>query len=489
MTALIVILIYLLVLLGLGVVSSRLFRKTSEDFFLASRSIGPFMLLMSLFGTTMTAFALVGSTAKAYTHGIGVYGMMASWSGLIHSAIFFFIGLKLWDLGRRYGYVTQVQFFRDRFGRDALGTLLFPILVLLVVPYLLIGLLGAGFTVTAVTRGTLPQFFGDGGVPHWLTAGVICMVVYSYVFLGGLRAAAWANAFQTTVFVIVGLVAFTVIANGLGGLEAASAAANPERLIRGSEIGQLQFFTYFFVPLSVAMFPHLFQHWLTAKSARTFQLPIVLHPVLIMIVWVPCILIGVWASGYLNLPPEKANIVLGVMVKKLTTPMMSGLVTAGILAAIMSSLDSQFLCLGTMFSQDVAFRVGGARSEQQKLRVARAFVGLVVLGTYLISLVATRSIFDLGVWCFSGFAGLSPLMIGALYWRRTTAQGAIACVITASTIWIALFLQSTGGENLVLGMMPVAFIVGGSTVALVVVSLLTPPPDEERLQRFFPANT
>jgi len=444
---------------------------------------------MSLFGTTMTAFALVGSTAKAYTHGIGVYGMMASWSGLIHSAIFFFIGLKLWDLGRRHGYVTQVQFFRDRFGSDALGKLIFPILVLLVVPYLLIGLLGAGFTVTAVTRGALPQLFGEGGVPHWLTAGAICVVVYSYVFLGGLRAAAWANAFQTTVFVIVGLIAFIVIADGLGGLKAASAAANPERLIRGSEIGQLQFFTYFFVPLSVAMFPHLFQHWLTAKSARTFQLPIVLHPVLIMIVWVPCILIGVWASGYLNLPPAKANIVLGVMVKKLTTPMMSGLVTAGILAAIMSSLDSQFLCLGTMFSQDIAFRVGAARSEQQKLRVARAFVGLVVLGTYLISLVATRSIFDLGVWCFSGFAGLSPLVIAALYWRRTTAQGAIACVITAATIWIVLFLQSTGGEGLVLGMMPVAFIVSGSTIALVVVSLLTPPPDQERLQRFFPANS
>ena len=77
MTALVVILIYLALLLGLGFFSSRLFRNTSEAFFLASRSIGPFILLMSLFGTTMTAFALVGSTGKAYTHGIGVYGMMA----------------------------------------------------------------------------------------------------------------------------------------------------------------------------------------------------------------------------------------------------------------------------------------------------------------------------------------------------------------------------------------------------------------------------
>ena len=74
---------YLLLLVGLGFLSTHFFRGTSADYFVASRSIGPFMLLMSVFGTTMTAFALVGSTGKAYTDGIGVYGLMASWSGLI----------------------------------------------------------------------------------------------------------------------------------------------------------------------------------------------------------------------------------------------------------------------------------------------------------------------------------------------------------------------------------------------------------------------
>ena len=81
---------------------------------LASHSIGPFLLLMSLFGTTMTAFALVGSTGEAFKEGIGVYGMLASSSGIIHSLCFFVIGIKLWSLGRRYGYTTQIQFFRDR---------------------------------------------------------------------------------------------------------------------------------------------------------------------------------------------------------------------------------------------------------------------------------------------------------------------------------------------------------------------------------------
>jgi hypothetical protein len=59
----------------------------------------------------------------------------------------------------------------------------------------------------------------------------------------------------------------------------------------------LHFLSYAFVPLSVAMFPHLFQHWMTARSAKAFRLTVMLHPVFIMIVWAPCIMLGVWASA------------------------------------------------------------------------------------------------------------------------------------------------------------------------------------------------
>ena len=118
MTTLIVIVLYLCLLLGLGFFSSRLFRGTSKDYFVASHSIGPFLLLMSVFGTTMTAFALVGSTGKSFERGIGTYGLMASISGLVHAGIFFLIGIRLWAFGKKYGYITQIQFFRARFESD-----------------------------------------------------------------------------------------------------------------------------------------------------------------------------------------------------------------------------------------------------------------------------------------------------------------------------------------------------------------------------------
>ena len=129
MTQLIVICVYLGALLALGLFASRLFLGTKKDYMLASHSIGPFLLLMSLFGTTMTAFALIGSTGQAFKEGIGVYGMLASSSGIIHSLCFFVIGVKIWSFGRKYGYTTQIQFFRDRLDNDAIGLLLFPILV------------------------------------------------------------------------------------------------------------------------------------------------------------------------------------------------------------------------------------------------------------------------------------------------------------------------------------------------------------------------
>jgi SSS family solute:Na+ symporter len=491
-----VLVLYLLALLGLGVLSKRAFRGTSQDFFVASRSIGPFLLVMSLFGTTMTAFALVGSTAKAYTHGIGVYGLMASWAGITHSAVFFLVGVKLWSLGRRYGYVTQVQYFRDRFQSERLGTLLFPVLVALVIPYLLIGLLGAGITVEGVTRNAGLFTGPDGasaGVPPWLTSGVISAVVFAYVFAAGVRGAAWANAFQTVVFLVVGIIAFFVIADALGGPAAATAAARPELLARDGLLEPAAFLSYGLIPLSVGMFPHLFQHWLTARSAASFKAPVVLHPLLILLVWLPCVLLGVWASGALDLPPERANAVLGVLVARFTDPWMSGIVTAGILAAIMSSLDSQFMCLGTMFTKDIAVRgEDQGQDDARTLRIARRFVAGVVLFTYLLSLVSDRGIFELGIWCFSGFSGLFPLVVASLYWRRTTEVGAMASIVAAAGTWILLFTQSrgtAGHEALVGGVMPVTWIFLAATVALIVGSLATRPPNAATLARFFPEET
>lgn len=501
MTPMVIVLCYLALLLGLGIASNRFFRGTSRDFFVASQSIGSFMLLMAVFGTTMTAFALVGSTGKAYVRGIGVYGLMASASGLIHAAVFFLIGIRLWSFGKRYGYVSQIQFFRDRFGSSRFGYFLFPILVGLVIPYLLIGVLGAGKVISPIS---------EGRVPPWLAGLVVCAVVLVYIFAGGSRGATWANTFQTLVFMVMGVVAFSLIASKLGGLQAATQQTDPAYLSRAvqnveiqtregtliREVGvpPLMFLTYFFVPLSVGMFPHLFQHWLTAKSARSFKLMVIAHPICIMIVWVPCVLIGVWATGVKEIPPlaeAEAGKVLAMMVNLLVhDEFVTGLLTAGILAAIMSSLDSQFLCLGTIFTNDIVLHVAGRErfSDRQIVWTARGFIIAIVAVTYVISLVAPKNIFDLAVWCFSGFASLFPLVFAALYWKRATVWGAYASVASAMLVWFYFFHLSEYGHEYALwgGVMPVTFCFLAGAGAMVLVSLLTRPPSPAAIEKFFP---
>lgn len=496
MNPLYVVVAYLGLLLCLGLVARKFFRNTSQDFFVASRSIGSFVLAMSMFGTTMTAFALVGSTGEAFQKGIGVYGLMASWSGLVHSAVFFLVGVKLWAIGKRYNYVTQIQFFRERFESEALGYLLFPILVALVVPYLLIGLLGAGAVMQGITAGMFPETFPatGGSVPYWLSNLVIAGVVLFYVFFGGLRGASWANAFQTLVFLLTGVAAFYIIANQLGGFRAATAAVAenaPQLLAREGLVGKMEFLTYALVPLSIGMFPHIFQHWLTARSARTFRLAIVAHPLFIMILWVPCVLIGIWAAGFgLDVP---ANEVLGHMVALVGSPLLMGLLTAGMLAAIMSSLDSQFVCIGTMFTQDVVIhRYGADRfTDRQKTWMGRAFIVFVVCTTYLLSLAEPRAVFGLGVWCFTGFTGLFPLVFASLYWKRTTLAGAIAGVFVTAAVWFLLFARADFGASsgLLWGLMPVTYVFAASVASLVGVSLLTSPPNPATVARFFPQDS
>jgi SSS family solute:Na+ symporter len=304
---------------------------------------------------------------------------------------------------------------------------------------------------------------------------------------------------------ITGIIAFWMISQKLGGLAAASQAvldsdfARP-RAAREGMLGHAQFITYCFIPLSIGMFPHLFQHWLTAKSAKSFKLTVTAFPVFIMIVWLPCILIGIWAAAHIGPlgPGQSPNSILGRMVEGLVhSPVLSGLVGAGVLAAIMSSLDSQFLCLGTMFTKDIVLRKFGENrfSDSQKILIARGFILGIVAVTYGLSLLLMNSahVFDLGVWCFSGFAGLFPLVVGAVYWKRATAAGAIACISVTAVTWTVLFYRDmiaakpagADDELLIAGMMPVTLIIAASALTFVGVSLLTRRPADATLRKFF----
>ena len=127
------------------------------------------------------------------------------------------------------------------------------------------------------------------------------------------------------------------------------------------------------------------------------------------------------------------------------------------------------------------------------------FIVIIVAITYGLSLLEPPKIFDLGVWSFSGFASLFPLVFAALYWRRTTRAGAIASIVVMAAVWGYFFYRGllepsmngelhAEGDYLVAGLMPVTFIFAASAVTLVVVSLVTKPLPSETVDRFFPGS-
>ncbi len=479
-----IIAVYMALVLSIGAFSHRLFRRTGEDYMLASREIGPFVLLMSLFGTNMTAFALLGSSGEAYHAGVGVFGLMPAISGLVIPAVFFFVGTRAWAIGKRHDYITQVQFFRDRWGSDALGLMLFVVLVALVIPYLLIGVMAGGITLNQVTSGT---------VPEWVGGLVICLVVLTYVTYGGLRGTAWVNTFQTLVFMVLGAVTVFVVVGRMGGassvLERVAEAA-PELLVRGDLHSKIRWATYSFIPLSAGMFPHMFMHWLSAKKVENFKLTLVAYPLFIAAVWMPPVLLGI--AGNLDFPGlvgGQSNSILVQMIGLYAPGVLAGLLGAGVFAAVMSSLDSQVLSLGTMFTEDIVRHYGYDQrmSDQKQIFTARAFVVAILAFTYVLFLVSQRSIFDLATWSFTGFASLFPIAIGAIFWRRSTKEGAMACVVTVASLWVYFFWQGWGDRSYTVGgsgVMAVAVILAASSVAMVVVSLMTQPPETERIDRF-----
>ena len=126
MTAAVIVFCYLAVVLYIGIFA---FRRSgtpnAEEFFVAGRSLGPAVFLLSLFGTNMTAFTILGSAGHGFGNGIVTFGLMASASAFIIPLCLFLFGTRIWALGRRFGFITPVQMFRDRWECGHIGTFIF----------------------------------------------------------------------------------------------------------------------------------------------------------------------------------------------------------------------------------------------------------------------------------------------------------------------------------------------------------------------------
>jgi SSS family solute:Na+ symporter len=538
MTAAVVVFAYLALVLYIGIFAFRAGGRSAgaEDYFLAGRALGPAVFLLSLFGANMTAFSILGASGHAFANGIVTFGLMASSSALVIPVCLLAIGTRLWVLGRRHGFMTPVQMFRDRWECGHIGTVIFAVQAALLVPYIIIAMVGGGTTLATVTNGLVPYAMGGA---------IVSFVIMGYVFFGGMRGTAWVNAFQTILFLLFGTIAVATIAYGMGGFRSAmqdmlaSSATAP--LLTRERVSPLYFLSYTFIPLSSIAFPHIAIFCMTARRVSYFRRTEVLYPICMLAIWLPSVFLGVVANRATDvpavaeklearralaspdLPPDDRTRLQSVasgddvilhLVAGYAPTALAALLAAAVMAAVMAS-DSQILALSTMFTEDVFAYYGGRRRFGERVQVAtgRAFVVGLTLVAYVISLTTPPSIFALATqYAFAGYAGLAPLLVAALFWRGSTKWGALAATLwcAAAVVGVAIVqnlvpppppgqavaIVSIGGLDLVtrvtsgtmtLGFLPVVPITLLSVVLLFLVSWLTPSarPAAATLDRYF----
>jgi SSS family solute:Na+ symporter len=460
--------VYLLLLAAIGFWSYRHSGRDPVSYFLAGRGLGSLALTLTTLATLLSAFTFIGVPADAYTHGLGIFLGVGVTTALI-SGLFLWVGYRVWLAAQHFGFITPSEFFGHRFQSPLLALLYCLSALVFTAPYISIQIIGGARTLAAV--------LGEG-IPYWPLAVVVALVILGYVLFGGSQAVVWTDVVQGIILILGMGVAFVALALGVG--QEAAGQLDPWLSLPGPNGrwswqglfgNQLLFF------MATPLFPQFFQRFYMAKSARPFQTLMVVWPLLILLVFFPAALLGVW--GRLAFPGlEKADQIMPLMLQTLPGGVAAVVITAA-LAALMSTADSQLLTASSLVTRDLVVTLFRRQlSPHQEEQLGRWVVLGIGLASFAIALNPPGLIVEIATWSFQGNAMLFPILIAGLYWKRATRAGAVAGALVSSGLtlgWLSGLLPRawTGGW---LPVIPAVVIGSG---VLIGVSLLTQPPKEQ----------
>jgi len=475
-----IVIIYLIVVLLIGIYSFRRSLPTPEDYFMASRTFGTLVLVMSVYATNMTAFYMLGIPGKSYHSGIGIYGFVAFGTAIITPAFFYIVGYRVWLLGKKYGFMTQPEIYGKRWDSNAVSIIFFFLLFLYTLPYICTAVIGGGLAIQSITKGAISYGWG---------AFITVLIVTIYTSIGGMRATAWTNVFQGFVFMVIGVVAFILVGEKLGGFSQITSKVLSEKaslLMRAGNFSPKTWFSYLLVsPLAVIVFPQVFMRLLTGKKAINLKRLCYWYPIIVLITWPPVIYIGIWGA-YLNpgLIGKASDTILPWIFSQYLPTFLLGFTLAGILAAIMSSIDAMLLTLSTMFTRDILSKYFPNLLIGKEILYGRFFVILISFIVFIGAILRPSSIFIIATFAFYGYVVTTPMMVGGLYWRRSTKYGALASLIIPA-ILVPIYQFTNILKWTQFGFLPNIPLLIISTLLFVGISLITSPPNKEVIDRFF----
>jgi sodium/proline symporter len=470
-----VFIVYFLTMLGIGVYFFiRAKGKGGEkEYFLGGRQMGPWVTALSAGTSDMSAWVLMGLPASIYALGMGQTWIAIGLAvGYILSWLFMAPRLRRFSIAA-HDSITIPQYLTNRFLSKSKA-----LQVICAVIFLFAYAIYAASSIKAC--GTL--FNTVLGVNVNLAMYIAAFIIIGYTFLGGFKAVCWTDFFQGLLMLGALLIApiFALVLVNAG--HAAASVTFPDNYWNFMSSGKLNWgswadiLTGFGWGLGYFGMPHIIIRFMAIRSQKEVK-----KSAAVGITWTVLILIfsvAVGSIGRLFLGDiENSSLVFITMVRKIFPGVISGILLSAILAAAMSTADSQLLASASAFAADVYKPIMRKEAKDTEMLWAGRIVVIIIAIIAVIIAANPNSGTIMGLvgnaWGVFG-AAFGPVLLLSLFWKRFTFTGAIAGIVTgavADVVWLGAF-SGTGLYEIIPG-----FIVG--LIAAIVVTLCGKGPGKD----------
>jgi len=469
---LILVLGWVLLSLFVGVMAGIKRKFTLEGYLVSGRGLGLLFLYVLMAGEIYSAYAFMGTAGWAYSYGMPImYGLGY---GALAYAFGYFFSKYVWKAGKKFGCVTQADYFYARYNSKAVAALVALIGIIFNVPYIQLQLQGLGYIVHV---GSLESISINAGI----IIGMVVMMIY--VYTSGLRGISWTNLLQATLMFLVAWVILLAIPfkqfGGLGELFKTLAETKPGHLVLQPPLGIPWYVsTLILCGLGFFMYPQLFAAIYGANDLKTLKKNYILLP-LYSVFMLPVILAGFTVAA-LGLQLTTADEAVLKAVEVTYPSWVLGVVGAAGFAAAASTASALLLAIAGLLSKNIYTIVKPNASDKELVIASRVSVIIVGIIALLLALFAGGRLVSLLLLAYAGMTQMFPGAVFGLFWKRmnkyATGAGMIAGLITITYLKLVLNTDPLGIHFGLWGVLV-------NIIVTVIVALAT-KPEEELFERF-----
>lgn len=467
---------YLLLILFLGL---KAYGRTHnlDDYILGGRKLGSVVTALSVGASDMSGWLLLGLPGAIYLTGLSeIWIGIGLAIGAYLNWLFVSRPLRVFSQHANNS-LTLPDYLENRFNDKSR--------VLRVLSALVILLFFTFYTASGLVGGAI-LFENSFGMEYSTALFSGTLIIVAYTFVGGFLAVVWTDAVQAILMLLALIIAPLAVINGAGGVSAVleqMQAVNPASISLFGNLSLLGFVSLMAWGLGYVGQPHILARFMAIEN------PEKLAPARrIAMLWMLIVLVGSVSTGLAGMayfagePLANPETVFIALSQSLFNPWVAGIITAAILSAIMSTIDSQLLVSSSVISEDF-YRVfvRPDAPEKELLLVSRAAVIGIALMALVIAFDRDSRVLDLVSYAWAGFgASFGPVIVFSLFWKKMTALSAIIGMLLGATT-VVIWSNLSGGVFDLYEMVP-GFAL--ASLAIITISLLRPEENQSTLDQY-----